>query len=307
MKFTRRKAIIGGVIGAGFVGVGWWFAHERDRLGKRALFNVKSGEAGLNGWVKITRDDKVVVAVPRAEMGQGIHTALAMLVAEEMDARWDQVRVEDPPEDGVYRNVDILIDGLPFSPEETGTVVDMAHWVASKLGGVLGVMATGGSTAVRDAWLPMRTAGAVARDLLLRAASRKASVPVAELTVVDGEVRRRNGARVASFGELVDQIHDLAERPPPPLKKPAEFKLIGKALPRLDTRAKADGTAIYGTDVRLPDMLYAAVRNAPMLGGFVNGVDIRPWPGPMPQLVRSKHYVAAIGSSWWLAEQFLDS
>ena len=116
MKFTRRKAIIGGVVGAGFLGIGWWFAHERDRLGARTLFNVKPGEAGLSGWVKVTRDDKVIVAVPRAEMGQGVHTALAMLVAEEMDARWDQVRVEDPPEHGVYRNVDILIDGLPFSP-----------------------------------------------------------------------------------------------------------------------------------------------------------------------------------------------
>ena len=125
MKFTRRMAIIGGTIGGfvggGLLGVGFWFARERDRLGSRTLFNVKPGEVGLNGWVKITRDNSVIVAVPRAEMGQGIHTALAMLVAEEMDARWDQVRVEDPPENGVYRNVDILIDSLPFSPEETGT------------------------------------------------------------------------------------------------------------------------------------------------------------------------------------------
>ena len=177
MKFTRRKAIIGGTIGGfvggGLLGVGFWFARERDRLGSRTLFNVKPGEAGLNGWVKIARDNSVIVAVPRAEMGQGIHTALAMLVAEEMDARWEQVRVEDPPENVVYRNVDILIDSLPFSPEETGTTVDMAHWVAGKLGGVLGVLATGGSTATRDGWLPMRMAGAVARDLLLRAAVRK--------------------------------------------------------------------------------------------------------------------------------------
>lgn len=122
MKLTRRKAIVGGVLGAGFVGVGWWFAHERDRLGSRTLFRVKPDEAGLNGWVKIARDDTVIVAVPRAEMGQGVHTALAMLVAEEMEARWDQVRVEDPPQDGVYRNLEILIDGLPFSPEQAGTV-----------------------------------------------------------------------------------------------------------------------------------------------------------------------------------------
>ena len=127
MKITRRKAIVGGVLGAGFVGVGWWFAHERERLGDRTLLHVKPDEAGLNGWVKIARDDTVIVAVPRAEMGQGVHTALAMLVAEEMDARWEQIRVEDPPEYGVYRNVDILLDTLPFSPEETGTVVEVAQ------------------------------------------------------------------------------------------------------------------------------------------------------------------------------------
>jgi isoquinoline 1-oxidoreductase beta subunit len=307
MKLTRRKAIVGGIIGAGFVGVGWWFAHERDRLGARTLFNIKPGEQGLSGWVKITSDDKVIVAMPRAEMGQGVHTALAMLVAEEMEARWDQVRVEDPPEAGVYRNVDILIDGLPFSPEETGTVVDMAHWVAGKLGGVLGVMATGGSTAVRDAWVPMRTAGAVARDLLLRAASRKYSVPVGDLVAVDGEIRRKSGAKVASFGDLVGAIDDLAERPPPPLKSPREFKLIGKALPRLDVPAKVTGEAIYGTDVRLPDMLHAAVRNGPWLGAVTRGFKLKKeLPAGLEKVTLVPGGVAVIGASWWQAEQFID-
>ena len=152
MKLTRRKAIIGGIVGGGLLSVGFWFVRERDRLGSRTLFNVKADEAGLNGWVKIARDDSVTVAVPRAEMGQGIHTALAMLVAEEMDARWDQVRVEDPPEDGIYRNVEMLIDSLPFSPEEAGLDVDLQHWAVGKLGGVLGVLGTGGSTATRDGW-----------------------------------------------------------------------------------------------------------------------------------------------------------
>jgi len=308
VKFTRRKAVIGGIVGGGFLGIGFWFARERDRLGSRALFDLKPGEAGLNGWVKIARDNSVIVAVPRAEMGQGVQTALAMLVAEEMDARWDQVRVEDPPEDGVYRNVDILIDGLPFSPEETGTVVDAAHWLAGKLGGVLGVSATGGSTSVRDAWLPMRTAGAVARDLLLRAASRKTSIPVADLTAVDGEIRRRGGGKVATFGELVDSIGDLAARPPPPLKKPSDFKLIGTSPPRIDVPAKVAGSATFGIDVRLPHLLYAAVRNAPTFGGAANGFKLK--QGGLPEGVEKVVIVpggiAAIGKSWWRANKFLD-
>jgi isoquinoline 1-oxidoreductase beta subunit len=306
-KWTRRMAIIGGIAGGGLLGVGFWFARERDRLGSRTLLDVKPGEAGLSGWVKITRDNEVIVAVPRAEMGQGVQTALAMLVAEEMDARWDQVRVEDPPENGVYRNVDILIDGLPFSPEETGTVVDVAHWMAGKLGGVLGVLATGGSTSVRDAWHPMRVAGAVARDLLLRAASRKAAIPVTDLVVSDGEVRRKDGTRVATFGELVDQIGGLSSMPAPPLKKPSEFKLIGKPMLRLDIPAKVTGTATFGIDVRQPGMLYAAVLNAPTFGGTASDFKLK---GGLPKGVETVVIVpggiAAIGTSWWRANKLLE-
>jgi isoquinoline 1-oxidoreductase subunit beta len=308
MKFTRRKAIIGGIVGAGFVGVGWWFAHERDRLGDRKLFTAKTGEVALNGWVKVTRDDTVIVAVPRAEMGQGIYSALAVLVAEEMDARWDQMRVEDPLENGVYRNVDILVDGLPFSPEETGMVVDVVRWMTGKLDGVLGVSATGGSTSTRDAWLPLRTAGAAARELLLRAAAAKFNVPVTELVAVDGEVRRRNGAKLARFGDLVDAVGDLQPMPAPALKKPSDFKLIGKPLARLDVPAKVAGAATFGIDVRLPDMLYAAVRNAPTFGGSASAYKLR--AGGMPKgiekIVVVPGGIAVVGKSWWQANKFLE-
>ena len=308
MKWTRRKAIVLGTLGAGFVGVGWWFSYERDRLGRRDLLNIKPDEAGLNGWVKIARDNSVTVAIPRAEMGQGVQTALAMLVAEEMDARWEQIRVEEPPEHGVHRNVEILIDGLPFSPEETGTVVDIAHWMAGKLGGVLGVSATGGSTSVRDAWLPMRTAGAVARDLLLRAAARKTAIPVGQLTVVDGEIRRRDGSTVATFGELVDFVDGLSSMPPPPLKKPSEFRLIGTSPPRIDIPAKVVGAATFGIDVRLPGLLYAAMRNAPTFGGSATAFSIKggTLPKGIERVVIVPGGIAAIGTSWWQAERFLD-
>jgi isoquinoline 1-oxidoreductase beta subunit len=298
--------VIGGFVGGGVLSIGVWAARERDRLGSRTLFNVKPGEAGLNGWVKIARDDSVIVAVPRAEMGQGIHTALAMLVAEEMDARWDQVRVEDPPADGVYRNVEMLIDGLQFSLEETGLDADTAQLVAGKASGVLGLLGTGGSTATRDAWLPMRMAGAVARDLLLRAAVRKAGLPVADLVVSEGEVRRKDGSSVATFGELVDFVGDLSAMPPPPLKKPSEFKLLGKPQPRLDIPAKVAGTATFGIDVRLPGLLYAAIRQAPTFGGRASGFKVK---GSLPKGVETVIIVpggiAAIGSSWWRANKLL--
>src|SRR5262245_20840972 len=147
--------------------------------------------------------------------------------------------------------------------------------MAGKLGGVLGVSATGGSTSTRDAWLPMRTAGAVARDLLLRAAARKTATPVGQLVVAEGEVRRRDGTRVAIFGELVDFIDGLSAMPLPLLKKPSEFQLIGKSPPRLDIPAKVTGTATFGVDVRLPGLLYAAVRNAPTFGGAATSFAIK--------------------------------
>src|SRR5207247_8836930 len=113
--------------------------------------------------------------------------------------------------------------------------------------------------------------GAVAHDLLLRAAARKTRIPIGQRSVAEGETRRRDGGKVATFGELVDFVDGLSSMPPPPLKKPSEFKLIGTSPPRLDVPAKVGGTATYGIDVRLPGLLYAAVRNAPSFGGSGSG------------------------------------
>jgi isoquinoline 1-oxidoreductase beta subunit len=308
MKLTRRKLIVGGILGGGALVVGYWFARERERLGDRTLFVAKPGEVALNGWVKIAKDGGVIVAAPRAEMGQGVHTALAQLVAEEMDARWADVRVEDPPESGVYRNVEILLDGLPFSPEETGLLVDGARWFGAKVMGVLGVVATGGSTSVRDAWEPMRLAGASARELLLRAAARKFNVAQADLRTADGEIRTANGTRLVRYGELVEAIGDLAPLAEVKLKAPADFKLIGTSAPRLDLGAKVDGTAVFGIDVRPPGLLYAAVRNCPTLGGSLSRVT--PPAGGLPrgvkQIVALPQAVAVVADSWWRAQKLLE-
>ena len=131
-------------------------------------------------------------------------------------------------------------------------------------------------------------------------------MPVGDLVVSEGEVRRKNGSRVATFGELVDFVGDLSAMPAPPLKKPSEFKLLGKPQPRLDIPAKVTGTATFGIDVRLPGLLYAAVRNAPTFGGQASGFKVK---GSLPKGVETVVIVpggiAAIGASWWRANKLL--
>ncbi|MBX3500143.1 MAG: xanthine dehydrogenase family protein molybdopterin-binding subunit [Alphaproteobacteria bacterium] len=306
MKLTRRKLIVGGTLGGGALVVGWWFAHERDRLGGRDAFRTRQGEVALNGWVKVSKGGTIIVAVPRAEMGQGIHTALAMLVAEEMDAKWDDVRVEDAADLGIYRNVEMLLEGA--RSQDPGIMRDIAMWAGSRVAGILGVSATGGSTATRDAWEPMRLAGASARELLLRAAAQKAGVKQADLVVVDSEVRTREGKPIARFGELVEAIGELQPLRDVPLKEPAAFRLIGKELPRLDIAAKVTGTATFGVDVRLPDMLYAAVANCPVFGGKPKGFTLPggELPKGLVKIVELPEAIAVVGDSWWKAQRFLN-
>jgi len=306
MKFTRRELIIGGTLSTGALVVGWLFAHERDRLGGRDTFKARDGEVALNGWVKVSRSGTIIVAAPRAEMGQGIHTALAALVAEEMDAKWEDVRVEDAADLGIYRNVEMLLEDA--RAQDPGLMRDIALWAGSRVAGILGVSATGGSTATRDAWEPMRLAGASARELLLRAAARKAGVKQADLMIVDSRVSTRDGKQVATFGELVDAVGKLQPLDGVPVKKPADFKLIGKELPRLDVAAKVTGTATFGVDVRLPDMLYAAIANSPVFGGKPKGFTIPTGglPKGVVKVVELPTAIAVVGDSWWKAQRYLN-
>jgi isoquinoline 1-oxidoreductase beta subunit len=269
------------------------------------VFRTRDGEVALNGWVKVSNSGAIIVAVPRAEMGQGIHSALAMLVAEEMDAKWDDVRVEDAADLGIYRNVEMLLEG--GRSQDPGIMRDVAIWAGSRVAGLLGVSATGGSTSTRDAWEPMRLAGASARELLLRAAAQKAGVKQADLVVVDSQVRTRDGKQIAKFGELVDAIGTLQPLQDVPLKKPSDFRLIGKELPRLDIAAKVTGTATFGIDVRLPEMVYAAVANCPVLGGKPKSFTLPngELPKGLVKIVELPNAIAVVGNSWWKAQRFL--
>jgi isoquinoline 1-oxidoreductase subunit beta len=268
----RRHFILGtlGVVGA--VVVGWSLLPPRQRLTSSEPMPAAPGQTALNGWVKIGADNSVTVVMCKSEMGQGVHTSLAMLLAEELDADWSTVRVEASPIDAIYHTVVAGPDGLPFHPDDDGAVKRVAGWFAAKAMREIGVMMTGASTSVKDLWLPMREAGASARAMLVGAAADQWKVPASECRVEAGRVLHGND-RSASFGELAAAAGQRAVPRGVALKDPSAFTLIGKPTRRIEARAKANGTAVFGIDVLPPGLLYASVVMCPTLGGIVAAFD----------------------------------
>ncbi|MDN3918895.1 xanthine dehydrogenase family protein molybdopterin-binding subunit [Roseateles violae] len=274
----RRTLLLSGLAGGTALLVGFGVAPPRARLGKAGTLPARAGEIGLNGWIKIAADGTVLLAMNRSEMGQGVHTALAQLVAEELElASLERLLLIAAGHDSLYGNVAMFIGQLPLGPRATepGHETPLARlgaWGIAKLARELGINATGGSSSIADAWEPLRWAAATARQQLLGAASLRWKLPLDELQLKDGMVSHPSGPR-AHFGELAQEA---ALTPPGEvqLKSAAQWRLIGKPLPRADLAAKVKGTARFGIDQRPPGLLYATVRHAPMLGGAPGAVPV---------------------------------
>ncbi|WP_228895993.1 xanthine dehydrogenase family protein molybdopterin-binding subunit [Pseudoduganella aquatica] len=271
MKLSRRRFLLSATAVAGAMVVGWGALPPRQRVRGKLPLPVSGGAVPLNGWVAIAPDNTVSVVMARSEMGQGVHTALPMLLAEELDVPLAQVKLVQAPNDKIYGNVSILVDSLPFHPDEEGRGKRLAGWLVSKLGRELGINMTGGSSSVKDLWLPMREAGATARALLIEAAAREWKVKPAECFTEAGFVAHPNGKR-AAYGALVAAAAGMTPGTVR-LKSVGQFRLIGTAAPRLDTPSKVNGSARFGLDARPEGMLYAAVKMSPVIGGAVASVD----------------------------------
>jgi isoquinoline 1-oxidoreductase beta subunit len=314
----RRTWLLSGAGLAGALLVGWGLLPPRDRLGSAALLASDEGVA-LNGWLRIAPDGAVQLAMPRSEMGQGVHTALAMIAAEELDVALTTVRLIEAGADAIYGNVAMFVAALPLQPEdsepgrETRTV-RASRWIVGKLARELGINATGGSTTIADLWEPLRWAAATARARLLGAASLAWKLPVEELQVVAGVVQHAGSGERASYAALAA----AAARTPPGevrLKPRSAWTLIGSAAPRTDAAAKSTGQARFGIDVRLPGMVWAVVRHAPALGGAPGAVDDRAalaLPG-VERVVRLGSYagsapaLAVVGRTTWQAKRGADA
>ena len=241
---------------------------------------TSSGKAATlepNAWLRIGSDDSITFFCDRAEMGQGVYTSLPMLVAEELGVGLERITVEFAPPGDQYINT------------------------------LIGGQITGGSTSVREAWEKLRRAGATARYLLVRAAAEEWGIDARTCKVVDGVIISPQLKKL-KFGEVVEAAAKLPFPQKVALKPASEFTLIGKAQKRKDTPAKVDGSAIYGIDVKLPNMVYAALAQPPALGGSVKTFDdekARAMPGFIATVLTSSG-VVVVADSWWRARKARD-
>jgi isoquinoline 1-oxidoreductase subunit beta len=231
-----------------------------------------------NAFVRVGTDDVVTVMLPQAEMGQGVFTALPMMVAEELGVGLHQVRVEHAPgDDRVYAN---------------------PH---------LGFQVTGGSTSTRAFYEPMRQAGAAARSMLVAAAAGSWGVDPASCRAEKGAVIHSGTGRRVTYGEVAARAAKLPVPDKVALKNPKDFTLIGTPAKRLDTPSKVNGTALYGIDVRLPGMKIATIAASPVLGGKVAGLEENKALAikGVHQVVKLDDVVAVVADHMWAAKQGL--
>jgi isoquinoline 1-oxidoreductase beta subunit len=315
----RRHLLLGGAAAGGALLVGWGLMPPRSRLGGRELLATAQGEVALNGWIKIGGEGQAMLAMPRSEMGQGIHTALAQLAAEELGVSLEQLQLVQAGHDALYGNVEMFVGSLPFHPRDSEPgretdVVKAGRWFVAKLARELGVNATGGSSSVADAWEPLRWAAATARAQLVNAASLRWKLPADEIEVTSGMVSHASGPK-AHFGELVKQA-SATPAGTVRLKPREHWRLIGRPLPRIDVPAKSSGRAVFGLDVRPEGLVYAAVRMCPMLGGaprrILNEDEVLRRAGALrlvrlPPAAGSTAGVAVIGRTTWHARQAVEA
>jgi isoquinoline 1-oxidoreductase subunit beta len=239
-----------------------------------------SGQFAPNAFIRIDNAGKTTLVIPQAEMGQGVYTAIAMILAEELDADFAQVVIKHAPaSDKLYANP------------------------------LFGIQVTGNSNSIRSFWDKLREAGAAARAMLITAAASQWQVDAESCSAANGKVTHAASNRTLTYGELADAAGKLSVPDSPKLKDPKDFTLIGKSLKRNDTPDKSDGKTIYGIDVMVPDMKFATLAQCPVLGGKVKHVDdsvAKKLPG-VRQIVVLDDLVAVVGDHMWAAWQGLDA
>jgi isoquinoline 1-oxidoreductase beta subunit len=248
--------------------------------GSTAIAKAAPASYMPNAWVRIGDDNSITLISARSEMGQGVYTSGPMLIAEELNVDLTKVTVHiAPPNAKVYGNV--------------------------MLGGA---QLTGGSTAVREGWEKLRTAGAQVREMLLAAAAAEWKVDASKLTAKDGWITGGPGGKKATYGHFAAAAAKLPVPEKVALKDPKDFVIVGKPMKRLDTAMKVNGSATFGIDVKKPGMVYASIAQCPVIGGTVKSYDdsgAKGLPGVIA-VVQVPDGVAVVADTWWHARSARD-
>jgi isoquinoline 1-oxidoreductase beta subunit len=272
-KLTRRAFIATGIVAGGGLAVGIALRPGNQIKGLAA----KLGDEGaglIHTYVKIDSDNVVTAVIPHSEMGQGAQTALAQMLAEELDADWDQLRIEEAPAIGEYAMYaagrGYLLAGMDFP----NLVIPTVDGIMMRVADSLNMQITGGSMSVRTTGaLVMRTAGAATRQMLQQAAADAWSVPLAEVITEKSHVIHAASNRREPYASFAAEVADMTPSFTPTLKDSSDYKIVGTHKPRHDIPGKVDGSAQFAMDVQLPNMLYATVVRSPVSGGSVAAID----------------------------------
>jgi isoquinoline 1-oxidoreductase subunit beta len=269
----KRTFLLTAIATTGALIVGWGVLPARQRLIGSAPLPLSNGDIALNGWIKIATDGSIGLIMPRSEMGQGIHTGLAMLVAEELDCSVDQIRILPSPIDKIYGNVAGLAEGVPFRPEDQSTLARTARWTMVKIMREMGFMMTGGSASIKDLWFPLREAAAMTRASFVNAIAADWKVAPADVKISNGIFSIYDNQKI-SYGEALKKFGaQIKPAEKYDLKDASKFTLIGKPIKRIEANDKVSAKAAFGLDVVVPGMVYAAVKMAPQLKGSVAQID----------------------------------
>lgn len=258
---ARRGFLIGSaaVVGGAVFGVHTYRQPHANPL----LVDLPDGASAITPYVRIDTQG-VTIITPRAEMGQGIHTTLAALVAEELDVAWDAIRVEHGAPGAAYYNRALMQEGVPFAALDHGRMAEGMRGTMGVLAKFMGIQGTGGSSSVPDAFDKMRTAGAAARFALVAAAAERLGLPASALKTDNGAVVAADGRRLP-YTALAADAARIALPDAPPLKPREQWRYLGKAMPRVDMVGKCTGTATFGIDVQQAGMVFATVRMNPAI------------------------------------------
>ena len=307
-KWTRRAFIGAGVLASGAVVIGIAI-RPGNRASKVAGFIAKEGETMMNIWLKISPDNTVTAIIPHAEMGQGVHTTLAMMLADEMDADWSKVKFLEAPADKEYANYVLakgFVAGNKQFPKFLEGTIDGIFLTAVKS---MNFQITGGSASVRfTGQQGMRIAGAAAKAMLLQAAADTWKVPVEELKAQNSTIIHAASNQTATFAALAPAAAQVKSPKQPKLKSQEEFTIMGTSKPRFDIPAKVTGAAMFGMDVQVPGMKYASIKASPVFGSKVKSVDttISSSFHGVSKILNLGNAVAVIADGFWQAKTALD-